>query len=135
MQLSGIFLLTNDIAPILTLFPIVISPPRITEFAPIDTLSPIIILIGLLPSPIVTFCKIKQLSPISVLLFIVIAYKWPIFKFFPILVPSSISIENFLINFFGFFWQFLFVYDCQIGTFHLLNATKKDIPFEDIAIL
>ena len=94
-----------------------------------------IIFIGSLPSPIVTFCKIIKLSPISVLLFIVIAYKCPNIKFFPILVPSCISIENFLINFFEFFWQHPFAYDCQIGTFHLPNATKKDLPFEEIAIL
>lgn len=74
MQLSGISLLINDIAPIFTLFPIFILPPKITEFAPICTSFPITISIGLHAYPIVTFCRIVHLSPIVTLSFIVIEY-------------------------------------------------------------
>lgn len=70
MQLSGISIKTTAFAPILTLFPIVISP-RIHAPAPIITLSPIL---GASPPspnlplvPIETFCLITLLLPIFAL--------------------------------------------------------------------
>lgn len=63
-------LLINDIAPIVTLFPISRLCPRIQQQAPISTLLPIDI-VGELnfsptlpPRPIVVFCRILKLEPI-----------------------------------------------------------------------